>query len=203
MSIRLTDPIRAFATVAVITGGMLGASCTSMTTDSKSNSYLIIDSLQGSVGDEETGTNLQSDVLTKGSVIEDEAIVVFRLALKDPGVPTVPNVMTTNNFITVNRYRVVYTRTDGRNRPGIDVPHPFDGAFTVTVRAEGTASANFSLVRVQAKQEPPLRNLAGNFGLGVISTIAEVTFYGHDQTGRAVSVVGRISVDFADFADPD
>lgn len=205
MSIRVTYPIRAIAAAAVVAVGMLSASCNSMTTDSKSNSYLIIDLLQGFSGphDDETGTNLQSDVLTKGGVIEDEGIVVFRLALKDPGVPTVPNVATTNNFITVNRYRVVFTRTDGRNRPGIDVPFPFDGAFTVTVRAEGTASANFSLVRVQAKEEPPLRNLAGNFGLGVISTIAEVTFYGHDQTGRSVSVVGRISVDFADFADPD
>ena len=181
------------------------ASCTSMVRDSASNSYLIIDSLAGFSGpeDDETGNNLHSDVLTCGGVISDGATVVFRLALKDPGVPTVPNVMTTNNFITVNRFRVVFTRTDGRNTPGVDVPQPFDGALTVTVRAEGTTEASFSLVRVQAKEEPPLRNLARNFGLGVISTIAEITFYGHDQTGRAVSVVGRMSVDFADFADPD
>jgi hypothetical protein len=36
----------------------------------------------------------------------------------------------------------------------------------------------------------------------VISTIAEITFYGHDQTGRDVSVTGRINVNFANFADP-
>ena len=196
---------RLFAGLALAAGMAGSASCTSMVRDSASNSYLIIDSLAGFSGalDDETGNTLPSDVLTCGGVIGDAAIVTFRLALKDPGVPTVPNVMTTNNFITVNRYRVVFTRADGRNTPGVDVPHGFDGAFTVTVRAEGTTGASFSLVRVQAKEEPPLRNLAQNFGLGVVSTIAEVTFYGHDQTGRAVSVVGRMSVNFADFADPE
>jgi hypothetical protein len=192
--------------MAVIAAGLLGTtSCTSMTRGSESNSYLIIDRLAAAAGgfDEDEETSLQSDVLTKGSVFEDVGLVTFRLALKDPGVPTVPNVMTTNNFITVNRYRVTYSRADGRNTPGVDVPHPFDGAFTVTVRAEGTAEATFPIVRVQAKAEPPLRNLIGNFGQGVISVIADVTFYGYDQTGRAVSVAGKISIDFADWGDPD
>jgi hypothetical protein len=40
-------------------------------------------------------------------------------------------------------------------------------------------------------------------GAGVISTLAHVTFFGHDQTGREVSVTGTISVNFADWADPD
>ena len=193
---------RAIGVIALSAAVAGSASCTSMVRDSASNSYLIIDSLQGFTNEDETGNNLQSDVLTCGGVREDEGAVTFRLALKDPGVPTVPNVMTTNNFITVNRFRVTYLRTDGRNTPGVDVPHPWDGGITVTVRAEGTTDASFSLVRVQAKLEPPLRNMANGKGLGVISTIAEITFYGHDQTGRAISVVGRISVDFADFADP-
>jgi hypothetical protein len=106
---------------------------------------------------------------------------------------------TSNNFITVNRYRVVYTRADGRNTPGVDVPYPFDGAITVTV--SGTATAGFTLVRHQAKVEAPLGALATNFV--IVSTIADVTFYGQDQTGRAVSVTGRISVNFANFADPE
>ena len=37
----------------------------------------------------------------------------------------------------------------------------------------------------------------------VISTIAEITFYGHDQTGREVITTGRISVHFANFGDPE
>jgi hypothetical protein len=71
------------------------------------------------------------------------------------------------------------------------------------VPASGTVTAGFVLVRVQAKAEPPLITLAG-FGGGslVISTIADVTFYGKDQTGTDVSVKGSISINFADWADP-
>jgi hypothetical protein len=128
--------------------------------------------------------------------------VTFRLGLKDAGTPTSPTSPTSNNFITVNRYRVVYLRTDGRNTPGVDVPHPFEGAVTITVGG-GTAETGFVLVRLQAKSEAPLAALRGGGGAYAISTIAEVTFYGQDQTGRAVSVTGRISVDFADWADEE
>lgn len=203
MTTHLNRSIRAIAVLALTASVAGSASCSSMVRGSSSNSYLIIDSLQGFANDDSTGTNLQSDVVTKGGILEDEGRVVFRLGLKDPGSASAPASPTSNNFITVNRYRVVFTRTDGRNVPGVDVPFPFESAFTVTVRGEGTTEAAFSLVRVQAKGEPPLRNLAGGFGLGVISTIAEITFHGHDQTGRAVTVTGRIAVDFADFADPD
>ena len=190
--------------VLALGAGLIGsASCTMR--QGEGNSYLIVESLRASAGgdDEDAGTNLQSDVFTNGSVIEDEGIVTFRLGLKDPGGVGTPTEASSNNFITVNRYRVTYFRADGRNTPGVDVPFPFDGAFTVTVGSEGSAEANFSLVRIQTKAEAPLRALRGGSGANVISTIAEVTFFGHDQTGNAVSAVARISIDFADFADPD
>jgi len=55
-------------------------------------------------------------------------------------------------------------------------------------------------VRVQAKQEAPLAALVNNPGQ-VISTIAEVTFFGHDQVGNAVTVSGRVNVDFSNWGD--
>jgi hypothetical protein len=197
--------LRAAFLAALAAGAAGSSSCTSAVRQGDGSSFLIIDSIVGFSGpdDEETGNNLQSDVLTDGGVIEDEGIVQLRLALKDPGSATIPTLATTNNFITVTQYHVVFIRTDGRNTPGVDVPWPFDGAVTGTVRAEGTTSFNFPLVRVQAKQESPLAAMAGGGGAGVISTIAEITFFGKDQAGRAVSVTGRISVDFADFADPE
>jgi len=94
---------------------------------------------------------------------------------------------------------VVYRRTDGHNTPGVDVPYPFDAAVTVTVGANG-ASSGFQLVRNAAKQEAPLRALATN--PDIISTIADVTFYGHDQAGNDVSATGSITVDFGNFGDP-
>jgi hypothetical protein len=45
--------------------------------------------------------------------------------------------------------------------------------------------------------------LRGGNGALVISTIADVTFFGKDQTGRDVTVTGSISVNFADWADED
>jgi hypothetical protein len=101
--------------------------------------------------------------------------------------------------VTITRYRVVYRRTDGRNTAGIDVPFPFDSSVTVTVSADG-GSTGFQLVRVSAKQESPLRSLVTN--PDIISTIADVTFYGRDQAGNDVSVTGSIGVDFANFGDP-
>jgi hypothetical protein len=81
------------------------------------------------------------------------------------------------------------------------VPHAFDSAFTVTVPADGTASAGFDLVRNVAKQEAPLATLRA--GETFISTIAEVTFYGRDQAGNEVVATGNITVSFSDWGDPE
>ena len=48
--------------------------------------------------------------------------------------------------------------------------------------------------------EAPLAGLRGSFI--IINAIAEITFYGRDQTGRETSVTGRVSINFGDFADP-
>jgi hypothetical protein len=73
---------------------------------------------------------------------------------------------------------------------------------TVTVPSNGTAVTSFDLVRHQAKREPPLSNMRAGGAANVLSTIAEVTFFGRDQAGNEVVVVGTIGVNFADFGDP-
>ena len=182
---------------------ILSASCGDLTRQGTASSYLIVNSLQGSSGaaPDEIGGTLFSDVLTVvddvPTIFSDSGLVEFQLGLKDAGPPGNPNQPTTNNAITVNRYRVQFIRADGRNTPGVDVPYPFDGAFTVTV-LDG-ASASFTIVRHQAKREAPLSALRDG---GHISTIAEVTFFGHDQTGREVSATAQISVNFGNFGDP-
>jgi hypothetical protein len=104
----------------------------------------------------------------------------------------------TANFITVTQYHVDYVRSDGRNTPGVDVPYAFDGGLGITVA--GSASIGFTLVRIQAKLEAPLKALVRQGGAQAITTVARVTFYGHDQTGREVNVTGNIEVTFADWA---
>lgn len=183
---------------------LASVSCGSLTREGTASSYLIISGLEGASGvDPGTfATTLASDVITVkdgiATVFSDPGRVRFGLGLKDPGPSTSPSSPTQNNFITVNRYHVRYIRTDGRNTEGVDVPYAFDDAFTVTV--VGDTTAGFTVVRNQAKQEAPLAALAIN--PIVISAIAQVTFYGHDQTGREVSAVGNIGVSFANFGDP-
>jgi hypothetical protein len=196
----------AIARIMVVGLALCSAQCGELTKQGQAASYLIVQLLEGASGaepDEFAGT-LLSDVVTvvdgAPSVFNDIGRVTFTLGLKDPGPPNSPTTPSPNNAITVTRYRVTFIRADGRNTPGVDVPFPFDGAFTVTVSAE--ASMGFTLVRNVAKLEAPLRGLAFQPTFSPISTIAEVTFFGHDQTGREVSASGRISVDFGNFADP-
>jgi hypothetical protein len=185
-----------------------------MATDSRSPAQLVILSLAGASGatPDDFGATLASDVVTNvkktvdgqqvdvPTIFGDPGTAAFALVLKDPGAnPSSPASPTPLNAITITRYRVVYRRTDGHNTPGVDVPFPFDSASTVTVGADG-ASTGFQLVRTSAKQEAPLRALV--FNPDIISTIADVTFYGRDQAGNDVSATGSIGVDFGNFGDP-
>lgn len=191
------------ALAVALWAGLGAAGCTSGAMAGQSPAYLIIDQLEGASGTSEQFANsLSSDVQTKGGVFEDEGRVTFRLALKDPGSTDSPTRPTSANWITLTRYHVRYVRSDGRNTPGVDVPYPFDGGMTLTVDGTGGAGT-FVLVRVQAKLESPLMNLRALGGAMAISTLADVTFYGEDQAGRAVSVAGQISVNFADWADAE
>lgn len=184
-----------FATALALT--VLSSGCGDLTRQGTGSSYLIIDSLQASSSTTETfASTLNSDVRTNGSVFDDPGRVSLTLAMKNVVDATAP---TTNNFITINRYHVRYIRADGRNTEGVDVPYAFDGAVTGTVGESGLTTG-FVLVRHVAKAEAPLISLVRN--PVIISTIAEVTFYGRDQTGREASVVGQILVSFADFGDP-
>jgi hypothetical protein len=191
--------------MAMLALTLLSASCGDVARQGTGSSYLIINALEAASGAEPTkfGGTLNSDVITvvegSASIFNDIGRVRLRLAMKDAGGTDSPTSPTTNNIITVTRYRVRYIRSDGRNNPGVDVPYGFDGAFTATV-SSGEITVGFELVRHIAKREAPLEALARN-GV-IISTIAEVTFYGSDQTGHEVSVTGQLLVSFGNFGDP-
>jgi hypothetical protein len=171
-------------------------SCSEAIRTGQSPAYLVMTSLQGSAGlTGGFGSTLQSDVVSDtGSIAQDLGQAVLQLTMKDP----LASSPTAVNAITITQYHVDYIRSDGRNTQGVDVPFAFDGAVTATV--SGTASVPFTLVRVQAKEEAPLKALRLGGGANVITTIARVTLYGHDQNGREVSVSGNIEVSFADWA---
>ena len=93
-----------------------------------------------------------------------------------------------------------FFRADGRNTQGVDVPYEFDGAFTATVRSNSVQSS-FVVVRHDAKREAPLAILGSN--RLILTIIAEITFYGRDQTGHETQAVARASIDFGNFVTDD
>jgi hypothetical protein len=199
----LAQAFRLVLAMALVT---MTVSCGDMQRQGTGSSYLIINQLEAASGATPSafGGTLNSDVITVvddiPTVFNDQGKVTLTLAMKDPGGTSLPTSPTSANFITIDRYRVRYIRADGRNTPGVDVPSGFDGAATGTVTDSGL-TLGFEIVRHLSKEQAPLAALARNFSV-IISTIAEVTFYGHDQTGREASVTGQILISFGDFGDP-
>jgi hypothetical protein len=201
----------------VFAGALAAASCTKVQLEGTGPVYAVLDQLSGSAGAKPTefGGFLASDVLTyvkrtinntqvcMPMMLEDAGRATLHLAMKDPGSDAAPTKPSPANTITFTRYHVNYVRADGRNTPGVDVPHGFDAGMTTSVVGSDVAIGQVVIVRRQAKEEAPLKALAGGGGALVISTIAEVTFYGTDQAGHPVTVTGHIAVDFSDWADPD
>jgi len=208
--------MRHFTKLAVLSAvAVVSASCGDVARSGRAPVYLVIDSLGAVSGGSASTTPssfLLSDVLrlvttpdpcTTSSpcptIFDDPGTATFHIALKDIGTTVTPTTPTSNNQVTISRYHVSYHRADGRNTPGVDVPYGFDGAGTVTVPIGNSASMGFELVRHVAKGESPLVQLVSN--PTIITTIADVTFYGQDLVGNEIQATGSIQVDFGNFGD--
>lgn len=205
----LSRTAAAVAAIAAMT------SCGNVVRDGRAPVFLVIDKIQGIRGAASAGTAgnpVFSDVftiVTTGgtctqqnpcpTIFADTGVATLRLSPKDIGAPGATVTPSTNNEVTINRVHVSYRRTDGRNQEGVDVPFGFDSAATFTVPASGTLDVPFLLVRSAAKEEMPLVQLRTS-GL-VISTIADVTFYGADQVGNQITASGTLQIEFSNFGD--
>jgi hypothetical protein len=192
-----------------------GVSCGDVVRQGRSSSYLVVDSLAGIRGGPNAGSpasTLISDVITNvtaplpcstaapcPTIFGDPGQASLHLAMKDPGTAANPNAPGPVNAITINRYHVQYTRADGRNTAGLDVPYPIDGAATATISSASSVTIGFELVRVTAKEESPLVQLTSSNQF--VTMLATVTFYGHDQAGNDVSVAGMIEIQAGNFGD--
>ena len=202
--------------LAVVALVLLVAGC-GKATEGQGPVFLVLQELVAASGAEpgQYSETLSSDVLTYvkatdpatgnesavATRFQDNGRATLHVEMKDIGRPGSPNTPSTNNQVVIERYHVNYIRADGRNTPGVDVPYGFDGMMTGTIGADN-GQFTFPLVRASAKLEPPLAALAGGGGAQHISCIAQITFYGHDIAGNAVSVTGSLTVDFADWGDP-
>jgi hypothetical protein len=189
-----------FSLAVLAAAAAAAAGCSDVLRQDRSPVTLVIDRLEAASGASDTLTfsgTLQSDVITDGSVFNDSGRVTMRLIMKD--VLAAPTAV---NAVTINRYRVAFRRSDGRNTAGVDVPQAFESAVTFTVAPGETVAQAFELIRHLAKEEAPLRALATNAAV-TIATIADVTFYGRDLAGNELSATGSVGVIFGNFADPE
>jgi hypothetical protein len=157
------------------------------------------------------GDVLYSDV---GDGFNDDARLTVNIFRKNPTVEATSAV----EHVTMDRYEVRFFRSDGRNTEGVDVPYRISGPMssfrlhTPTGTGEIEGDVVITVVRQQAKFEPPLRNLVGGFvgipsqrpqfsGAGILTTIAEITVYARQLDGQTLRASGQLQVTFADFVD--
>ena len=204
--------VRGFA-ILLVASAFVG--CTPEWARQNSSPYIL--EIAGISGESGAGSPVISDVGLP--VTNDDVAVTLNIFRKNNNetLSTSPA-----ERVYLERYEVRYFRTDGRNQEGVDVPYlitsPLGNVrfFTAGPGESTEVTATITLVRHQAKLEPPLRNLQldpesplnGNGtgssgtnlpGAGVLTTVAEITIHGRTVQGQALEATGRVQITFADF----
>jgi hypothetical protein len=187
---------------ALLPAILMLSGCNPLEKQSKSTSFIIVENILGTDLSGQATNFLQSDVVkvTAGvsTVTADVATASLRAAMYDPAPILDP---TQYNDIYLDRYTVSYSRTDGKNRPGVDVPYSFEGALSQELKVGTSKSVAFVVVREVAKRELPLVDLVQNRAEGVIEMTATIDFYGHDMINHSVKATGTLTIFFANYAD--
>ena len=158
-------------------------------TDSRASVLLLVDNInEGAVLDSDVRLGADSNL-----ICPDTVEVTLAARNKNPALEG-----GVQGNVLVQRYKVRYVRSDGRGEEGVDVPHTVEGGLAGTVTVDGSLTVPIEVVRRQAKLEPPL---SGITGYDIVTMIAEVTIGGETVSGDAVSAMGRLQIDFADYGD--
>jgi hypothetical protein len=189
-------------TLIILAAVLTLPACNPLEKNTTSSSFIVVESILGKDASGATADFVQSDVLkeadTGSYVTSDSVAVTLRANLLDPNPVVNP---TAYQDITLDRYIVTYTRTDGKNREGVDVPYSFEGSLSHLLKIDASTAINIIAVREVAKLEPPLVALAQNRAEGVIQVTARIEFYGHDLANHTVKGEGSISIYFANYQD--
>lgn len=186
----------------ILPASLILSSCNPLEKDSKSNTLLTVEDLSGVDIAGNRAHFLHSDVLyadpTTGasSIFADTALATLRASLLDPK-PFLG--VSQYNDIVITRYVVSYSRSDGKNTQGKDVPYSFENSLTATVKVGSTTDINFIIVREVAKMEPPLINLVNQRAEGVLNVTAKVDFYGQDMVKNKVKATGYLTIYFSNY----
>ena len=188
--------------MVVIPAIFLLFSCNPIEDDSRSDSVLLVVSITGTDLEDNDVNYLQSDVVMididtgNATVAADDAKVMFSAESLDPE-PWLGTSHYSDVFVT--HYVVTYSRSDGKNQEGVDIPYSFDGTFSARVQIGSSTEVSFIVVRAVSKLEPPLINLTAGRGEGELKTTARIDFYGHDALGNKVKASGYLTIFFANY----
>ena len=188
--------------MAILPVLLLLFSCNPLEDDSNSNSLLLVINITGTdIG----GNNvefLQSDVVDTSTgtpiVIADIVNATLEARLLDPN-PLDPG-SSQYNSINVTRYVVTFSRSDGQNTQGVDIPYSFEGSLSTLIEIDAQATISFVIVREVAKLEPPLFDLRNSGDEIVLQVKATIDFYGTDLVNNAVKATGTLNIFFCDYA---
>lgn len=177
--------------------------CNIFESDSTSASALIVISITGQdlLGNTDSPV-IFSDVASEtDGIINDNATATLNAQLINPD----PNAdVTYYHSILVDQIDVEYSRSDGLNQEGRDIPFAFSQKVNIQVDIDTTVELPFVIVQHVAKLEPPLIDLASVGDEQVLKLEAKCTFHGKDLGGHRIQpVVGTVSVWCANFADED
>lgn len=187
-----------FVLLIIVLAALVG--CNALEKETLSGTRLVIKSVTGKdVSGNDGSAIIFSDVQTgDGSIINDNAVIAATAKLLDPlnAAPTF------YQDVIVDQVDVKFSRTDGRNVEGKDVPYGFSQPVSAFVGVDKDASFGVVLISHNAKLESPLIELRDIVQEKVLALNATLTFHAKDMAGKRLEPVERtITVWCANFAD--
>lgn len=183
------NTFRRFGGLALAALLLTGCQIANPTADNQTKWYIVVSSINGNAV-------LQSDVVTKGEMLNDAVKVTFSYQLRGQ---VQSDFSTRPDSVTFNRYHVSYARSDG----GQPLESFTADTHVVLLRPAktdepSTVEASIVVVRAFEKNRLPLSSL---WTTGQLFMDADITFYGADAYGREVAVSGSLLISFGNFAD--
>lgn len=174
--------------------------CNKVENITNSATKLIVEVITGTdLEGNEGSTIVYSDVITSsGSVFNDTAVATMRAEVLDP-------LQTSTTFyqeVIVDQIDISYSRTDGLNIEGRDVPYSFSQKVYISVSIGQPTELGFVIITHNAKAESPLVELINLGQEGILKLEARITFHSKDLAGnRLEPVTGTVSIWCGNFAD--
>ena len=190
--------------LAILTTCFSLFSCNPIEDETRSDTLLVVERIMGTNQYGDTVNYLDSDVVwvdpdTGQSIVRaDPALATLKATLLDPNSKLGASQY---NDVLITSYVVSYSRSDGRNTPGVDVPYSFERSLSALIEVDSSVTISIIAVREVAKLEPPLINLHEGRAEGVLEITAKIDFYGHDLANHTVKATGYLTIRFANFAD--